>query len=92
MAGGEIRVVFGDARIAAMHERAFDGLVARAAGADELDDLVDVADGVDEALADVRLLLRVAEQVTRAAADDVLAVIDEVGRSAPSARACAAGG
>ena len=60
---------------AADHE-AVDRLVARARGADELDDLVDVADGVDQAFDAVGFLVRQAQAEGGAAADDRDAVLD----------------
>ena len=70
-----------DARVArgnaerALHEPR-DRLFARAAGADEADDLVDVAHRVDEAFQLVGGLARLAKLELAAAADDVAAVVD----------------
>ena len=67
-------VVSGDAEMA-FHE-AVDGIWSCARGADECDDLVDVADGVDHAFEHVGFFLCFAEEVLRASRDDIDAVVD----------------
>ena len=53
-----------------------DRFLAGLRGADDADHLVDVADRVDQAFQLVRLLLRLAQEVRGAPADDFLAVLD----------------
>jgi hypothetical protein len=71
---GEVLVGRGDA-VPALHQL-LDRLGPRAARADQRDHLVDVAHRVDHALEHVGPLLGLAEQVGRAPADHLVAVVD----------------
>ena len=61
-------------------DEALAGVGGSAAGADELDDLVEVVERDPVALQDVRALARLAQLVAGAADDDLAAVADEVGQ------------
>ena len=69
-----------------------DRFLAGFAGADELDDFVDVADGEDQAFENVPALLGFAEQEAGTADDDLAGGARRNAGSVPLGPSCAAGG